>query len=358
MATIFKSAVGVFQSAYTKQADLATVQAVDTQHVMGASWNPPVPVATTVSDAGFTNGAEGATTVETVTKHFTGAFQFDRVYPNSIGSMLAYTFGPPATSTVDTSGVQHIFSDTDTDRVLDAFTTEYSTVAAGSENLKFRGCLVQSFTISMTKNQPMTLTVNWVGVARSADGTGATTVITTEPSMLGHGVTAWLGTGVEDTFVPVLGTCDLSGETELSGTTNAWLQSFNLTVTNIPDVTNLYTFTDDEISRAIRGARTVTGDFTIDKEAETIPDYIQANTEFAIEVDWTSGTIAGATAETFYYGAEFVVPKAHIVSEAPSWGADGRQTATYNFEALEGADDNRFLGVVNNKTAAYAATPA
>jgi len=34
MATIFKSAVGVFQSAYTKQADLATVQAVDTQRVM------------------------------------------------------------------------------------------------------------------------------------------------------------------------------------------------------------------------------------------------------------------------------------------------------------------------------------
>jgi len=358
MATIYKSAASVMMSAFAAEAEYATVEAVDIRTLMGQSWTDFVPVSNNVTDEGMVNGLEGPTVVDTVTKHYENTFQLDKVYPNTFAALMAYALGSCTSSTLDTSGFQHLLADDDNDRVMESFTTEVRKVA-GTTNDKYAGCLVTTLNLSMTKNQPMTMSASIVAKTRTKDGTGTTAMITTEPAMMGYGVWGWLGDEmIAAGYVPVIGSCMLddtdatttTNNINLSDATNHLLTGFNLTITNITDITNLFSFTDDEIIRPVRNERTVTGDFSYESQDSTIADAMQANTLRALQVDWLSDTKAGATIKQ---GFQIIIPKFRTTGATSDWGADNRLSGTVNFEAMDDVTNGHIVVTVNNKQTTY-----
>ncbi len=239
-----------------------------------------------------------------------------------------------------------------------------ATDATAGSSIKFSGCVVDSFSLTVARKGWAQLSADFIG-----SGTTVTGGSQTEGSLVAPAVyypngmcAAWVGTDPEVGWpaAPALPTTSGTRVSDILST-NIIALSTHLREVTYKCANNLmgdegYTFNSGTSRGAlIRDKRVQTIDFTVDYNTTTcaMVPYVEDLTAFAFELSCVTETLLDATTD-YYHGWKILFPQCRMESAKPGGGL-GPQTITFSARV----EDDQTLATVyayvwNGEDADYA----
>lgn len=292
MALAYREALKFMVSATDKETTFKTAIAVDQLLEMASGWTPFNDEAEKGSNAGMITGKEGPTATNLLKQWFAGELRFDRVHPNDLAFLLAYTLGPSTSAVFDTSGREHAFS-ASSNRTMPTFTAE--TDGFDSYQPVHSGCFLSRMDLSVAMGQWARASAGVIAAKKASGGSGDVSAVSGEVPCGDAGIHCSIGSSIDGSYVPVLGTPDLADDIVLK----TLVRRFEMSIDNGINMEDLWTAevsaAAPEMSRATRGPRRYTLSFDIEVGDDTYIDYLLNEEEFAVEFQHDSGVLCGAT---------------------------------------------------------------
>ncbi len=302
-----------FYFAYiTKNATWGTLEAEGTLFPFRVDSDPFTIQPELVSDEDLVGGNEEATLQDELKRSVSGSLSQPRVRAPFLSSMLAYALGQSTDSTQDTAAGRHIITPYTTDYTVRTFSA--LDLFDASYYIAYHNIAVESFELSTSrggflgfssqvvgsgKHASSGLTVGSLGAALSAANLGP--ALKAGDCLVFRSVDA--GTTVPSTYAQ--GTENLPGSaTNISAKIRAfsWKYNNNLISDEAFEMgSGLYR------ARAERDRRSQELSMTLEFEDSTWLAYLTSQNTLALEFQFTSGTLAGAS--TVYFGVQILFPK-------------------------------------------------
>ncbi len=342
MANVNREDVVFYLSTATAESPYGTADAVDRK--IRPTPVLPVHVAEIDTDEPFATGYEGPVDSQLLTKHYTWSPEIRHVRPDDMAIFLGLICGTPTSAVADTSAYLHKFG-LSSSRTLPSCTLEY--VKTDSVQRKLAGGVASQVNISIAANQFATISPQMC-FASDASGSGSASFSAETVVCNGANLGMNIGSAAEAEFIPALGADDITSPSDIS----ADFVSLDLTLVNFRSPkAAMFDARSSAPVMGERGPRLVTARLTIETDDQTELDYIQAQTETALELEWDSDVLAGAATQN--YGWQFVFPKVRFMSYGDSWDELGRLRQAFDLMLFEDATLGRMQAAVWNQTAAY-----
>lgn len=276
-------------------------------------------------DTDLVGGNEEATLQDELKRAVSGAISQPRVRAPFLSSMLAYSLGVSTDTTQDTSAGRHVITPYTTDlevktfSALDLFTSSYY--------IAYHNIAIDSFELSTSRGGWLNFSADVVGsgkhtssgltVGNLASALSTTTLgpaLKAGDCLIFRSVDA--GTTVPSTFAQ--GTENLPGSaTNISAKVRSfsWRYNNNLIGDEAFEMgSGIYR------ARAERDRRSQELNLVLEFEDSTWLGYLTSQNTLALEFQFTSGTLAGAS--SVYFGAQIVFPKILLTVTSVSGGVD------------------------------------
>ena len=332
-----------------REATFGTAVAVDRALKIGRAGGDIITAQTELrTDAGLSTTKEQPTEARIGTQFFQGSIPWQWVKPDDLAIALSWVLGTPTSEEADTRAYLHTFSPSAARTLISRTIEEY--LAAGVQH-KFPGAVANNWTLNYVANQDVDMDLAIIAKGPQSAGSGSGSFVSSEPVWGGDLVTAYIGSAVEESYAPALGTVDLTSETDIT----AKVRAMTIGIANNISMGQLYDPTANTIGRTERGTRAYRLGLTLELSDRTELDYVKDKTEKAVEVEWDSGSLAGDATQN--YGAQFVWPKIAFSQVAPSWSENGKLLGRFEALVMDDGTNGPFLAAVWNKTADYASTP-